>query len=62
MPSGSARSFTAALAPHEGTPLIRPSYPEPGGSIPAVLVRGAQEDQVFLDVQRILKRARPSAR
>ena len=33
-------------------------YSEPGGSVPAILVRGAQEDQVFLDVQRILRRAR----
>jgi hypothetical protein len=45
-------------SPSGGSQLTYTCYSEPGGSVPAILVRGAQEDQVFLDVQRILRRAR----
>jgi hypothetical protein len=40
-----------------GSTLTYVCYSEPGGSIPAFLVRGAQQDQVFVDVKRILRRA-----
>jgi START domain len=53
--------WTIEPAPSGGSQLTYTCYSEPGGSVPAILVRGAQEDQVFLDVQRILKRARPNA-
>ena len=32
-------------------------YSEPGGSIPAFMARGAQQDQVLLDIRRILARS-----
>jgi hypothetical protein len=32
-------------------------YSEPGGSIPAFMARGAQQEQVLIDMRRILKRA-----
>jgi hypothetical protein len=41
-----------------GSRLTYVCYSEPGGSIPAFLVRGAQQDQVPLDVNRILDRVR----
>jgi len=47
------------IAPNAGggSVLTYVCYSEPGGSIPAFLVRGAQQDQVFVDVKRILRRA-----
>jgi hypothetical protein len=53
--------WTIEPRPSGGSSLTYTCYSEPGGSVPAVLVRGAQEDQVFLDVQRVLRRARPNA-
>lgn len=41
-----------------GTQLIYDCYSEPGGSVPAFLVRGVQQDQVAEDVERILSRLR----
>lgn len=37
-----------------GTRVTYLCYSEPGGSIPAFLVRGAQQDQVIHDVERVL--------
>jgi hypothetical protein len=39
-----------------GSRLIYTCYSEPGGSVPAWMVRGPQADQIFADVQRILDR------
>jgi hypothetical protein len=39
-----------------GSRIVYECYNEPAGSIPAWMVRGAQADQMFLDVQRILDR------
>lgn len=50
--------WTIQPSPSGGSLLTYTCYSEPGGSVPALLVRGAQEDQVFVDVQRALKRAR----
>jgi len=52
--------WTIEPSPSGGSLLTYVCYSEPGGSIPAILVRGAQQDQVFIDVQRVLKRARPN--
>jgi hypothetical protein len=50
-------AWTLVAAPG-GTRLTYTCYSEPGGSIPAFLARGAQRDQVALDVERILTRIR----
>jgi len=39
-----------------GTQLEYTCYSEPGGSIPAWIARGAQRDQIALDMERILAR------
>jgi hypothetical protein len=39
-----------------GTRLIYECYSEPGGTIPAFLVRGAQQSEVAKDVERVLSR------
>jgi START domain-containing protein len=39
-----------------GSRLLYSCYSEPGGAIPAWMVRGAQADQIFADVQRIVDR------
>jgi hypothetical protein len=44
------------LPKDQGSELVYHCYSEPGGSIPAWMVRGAQGDQIFLDLQRILDR------
>jgi hypothetical protein len=41
-----------------GSRLVYTCYSEPGGSVPAWMVRGPQADQIFLDVQLILDRLR----
>jgi hypothetical protein len=41
-----------------GSKISYTCYSEPGGSVPAFLVRGAQQDQVLVDVERILTRLR----
>lgn len=51
-------AWTLVAAPGGGTRLSYTCYSEPGGSIPAWLARGAQRDQVVLDVERILGRLR----
>ncbi len=53
--------WTIEPSPSGGSVLTYVCYSEPGGSVPAIFVRGAQKDQVFLDVQRVLRRARPGA-
>jgi hypothetical protein len=40
--------------------IIYQCYSEPGGSLPAFLIRGAQQDQVLVDVKRILDRLHAS--
>jgi hypothetical protein len=44
-----------------GTRLIHYAYSEPGGSVPAFLVRGAQADRSLADVLRMVKRLRSNA-
>jgi len=39
-----------------GSRLLYRCYSEPGGSVPAFLVRGAQQDQILTDVKRALAR------
>jgi hypothetical protein len=41
-----------------GTRLTYVCYAEPGGSIPAFMVRGAQKDQIPIDVERVLSHLR----
>jgi hypothetical protein len=41
-----------------GTRLTYVCYSEPGGSIPAFMVRGAQRDHVAIDVEKILSHLR----
>lgn len=45
-----------------GTRLGYFAYSEPGGSVPAFLVRGAQADRSLADVVRMVKRLRATAR
>jgi hypothetical protein len=40
-----------------GSRLVYTCFSEPGGSIPAFLVRGPQQEQVMVDIRRILARA-----
>jgi hypothetical protein len=49
-------SWSIAPAPDGSTVLTYLCYSEPGGSIPAFLARGAQQDQIALDLERILRR------
>ncbi|MBL9008740.1 MAG: hypothetical protein JNJ46_31060 [Myxococcales bacterium] len=44
-----------------GAKLTYQCYSEPGGSIPAFMVRGAQQNQVVVDMRRILERAQRAA-
>lgn len=46
-------SWTLVAVPG-GTRLTYVCYSEPGGSIPAFMVRGAQKDHVAIDVERIV--------
>lgn len=41
-------------APSGGSRMTYLCYSEPGGSVPAFLVRGAQRDQVVVDVKRVI--------
>ncbi len=43
-----------------GTRLTYECYSEPGGSIPAFLARGAQQDQIAIDVGRVLVLLHPN--
>ncbi len=45
-----------------GTRLTYYAFSEPGGSIPAFLVRGAQQDRSVADVARMLRRLRGAGR
>jgi hypothetical protein len=51
-------AWTLEAAPSGATRLTYVCYSEPGGSIPAFLVRGAQQDHVAADVQQILAHLR----
>lgn len=44
-----------------GAKLTYQCFSEPGGSIPAFMVRGAQQSQVVTDMRRILERAQRAA-
>ncbi len=44
-----------------GAKLTYQCYSEPGGSIPAFMVRGAQQNQVVVDMRRMLDRAQRAA-
>jgi START domain-containing protein len=46
---------------HGGTRLAHFAYSEPGGSVPAWLVRGAQADRSMADMVRMVKRLRAVA-
>jgi hypothetical protein len=50
-------AWTLVEAPG-GTRLTYVCYSEPGGSIPAFMVRGAQRDHVTIDVERMLSHLR----
>jgi hypothetical protein len=50
------RGAWTIVAEGAGSRLVYSCYSEPGGSVPAWMVRGPQADQVFADVQRILDR------
>jgi hypothetical protein len=55
----------APLASPDGEPRTRITflcYSDPGGSIPAFMARGAQQDQVMIDIHRILARASQASR
>lgn len=61
-----ANSATPAAASGESatataTRITYLCYSEPGGSIPAFMARGAQQDQVLLDIRRIRERAQHPA-
>jgi hypothetical protein len=45
-------------SPSGGSHVVYVCYSEPGGTVPALLVRGTQEDQVLHEVERMLNRAR----
>jgi hypothetical protein len=49
--------WTVTTAPG-GSRLVYTCYSEPGGSVPAFLVRGFQQDQVATDVGNVLRRIR----
>ena len=48
------RGYWLVAPEGDGARLTYVCYSEPGGSIPAWMVRGPQADQLFVDVQRIL--------
>lgn len=48
------RGYWSVEPEGDGARLSYICYSEPGGSIPAWMVRGPQADQLFVDVQRIL--------
>lgn len=47
--------------PANGAQITYLCYSEPGGSIPAFMARGAQQEQVLIDIRRILARARQAS-
>jgi hypothetical protein len=50
------RGKWALFAATNGTRVVYECYSEPGGTIPAFLVRGAQQSEVAKDVERVLSR------
>lgn len=50
-----------ADSPATGAQITYLCYSEPGGSIPAFMARGAQQEQVLIDIRRILARARQAS-
>lgn len=59
--SAAAASGESAAATATATRITYLCYSEPGGSIPAFMARGAQQDQVLLDIRRIIARAQHPA-
>ncbi len=54
-------SPVAADRPASGAQITYLCYSEPGGSIPAFMARGAQQEQVLIDIRRILARSRQAS-
>ena len=50
-----------AERPATGAQITYLCYSDPGGSIPAFMARGAQQEQVLIDIRRILVRARQAS-
>lgn len=50
------RGKWSLLPATNGTRIVYECYSEPGGSVPAFLVRGAQQSEVAKDVERVLSR------
>lgn len=57
MPKDPAAPDSAAAGGVPATRITYLCYSEPGGSIPAFMARGAQQEQVLLDIRRILARS-----
>ncbi|MFO0577064.1 MAG: hypothetical protein U1A78_23920 [Polyangia bacterium] len=53
--------WTLVPRPEGGARVTFQCFSEPGGSVPAFMVRGAQQDQVVSDVRRILAKAEAQA-
>lgn len=53
--------WTLVPTPSGGARVTFQCYSEPGGSVPAWIVRGAQQDQVVSDVRRVLAKAEAQA-
>jgi len=45
-----------------GARVVYMCYSEPGGSVPAFMVRGTQQDQVMKDVEQVLRRMSPNTK
>lgn len=53
--------WTLVPRPEGGARVTFQCFSEPGGSVPAFVVRGAQQDQVVSDVRRVLAKAEAQA-
>lgn len=53
--------WTLQPRPEGGARVTFQCFSEPGGSVPAFMVRGAQQDQVVSDVRRVLAKAEAQA-
>jgi hypothetical protein len=53
--------WTLVPRPEGGAKVTFQCFSEPGGSVPAFMVRGAQQDQVVSDVRRVLAKAEAQA-
>ncbi len=59
--TASAAAVSGESAAAAATRITYLCYSEPGGSIPAFMARGAQQDQVLIDIRRIVGRAQHPA-